>query len=103
MFHKIKVFVDALGNVKVGDLGLATTLRGEGVALPSRGVMAASSLLLEALTPDASLDSLTRGVGTAMYRAPEVVFAAQVAGAPAYGRAAKPAASDDRWRTLVVA
>ncbi|KAJ8613345.1 hypothetical protein CTAYLR_002239 [Chrysophaeum taylorii] len=57
------VFVDASANVKVGDLGLATVASRVEPAAPEEDELVGGS------------GSITRGVGTALYRAPEVMAA----------------------------
>lgn len=65
------IFVDAQGNVKVGDLGLATAIAGDDAASCRDEEDDAATKTDENV--DLSTTSLTRGVGTALYRAPEVM------------------------------
>ena len=62
------IFV-AGGKVKVGDLGLATTVTDDDPASPEN----INNMALRWTLEDASNQSQTRGVGTALYRAPEVL------------------------------
>ena len=61
----LNIFLDAEGTIKIGDFGLATSLH------ETTASLSASSPLQASKNEGSSLEGLTQGVGTALYRAPE--------------------------------